>query len=44
VGKVLVAENAANAELLAAVLAPQVAKLAAGYTHVFGRRPLSART
>jgi electron transfer flavoprotein alpha subunit len=36
VGKVLVAENAANAELLAAVLAPQVAKLAAGYTHVFG--------
>ena len=36
VGKVLVAENAANAELLAAVLAPQVVKLAAGYTHVFG--------
>jgi electron transfer flavoprotein alpha subunit len=36
VGKVLVAENAANAEPLAAVLAPQVAKLAAGYTHVFG--------
>ena len=36
VGKVLVAENAANAEALAAVLAPQVAKLAAGYTHVFG--------
>jgi electron transfer flavoprotein alpha subunit len=36
VGKVLVAENAANVELLAAVLAPQVAKLAAGYTHVFG--------
>jgi len=36
VGKVLVAENAANVESLAAVLAPQVAKLAAGYTHVFG--------
>jgi electron transfer flavoprotein alpha subunit len=36
VDKVLVAENAANVEPLAAVLAPQVAKLAAGYTHVFG--------
>jgi len=36
VGKVLVAENAANVEPLAAVLAPQVAKLAAGYTYVFG--------
>ena len=36
VGKVLLAENAANVEPLAAVLAPQVAKLAAGYTHVFG--------
>ena len=36
VGKVLLAENAANAEPLAAVLAPQVAKLAAGYSHVFG--------
>jgi electron transfer flavoprotein alpha subunit len=36
VGKVLVAENAANVEPLAAVLAPQAAKLAAGYTHVFG--------
>jgi electron transfer flavoprotein alpha subunit len=36
VGKVLVAESPANAEPLAAVLAPQVAKLAAGYTHVFG--------
>jgi electron transfer flavoprotein alpha subunit len=36
VGRVLVAENAANVEPLAAVLAPQVAKLAAGYTHVFG--------
>jgi len=36
VGKVLVAENAANVEPLAAVLAPQVEKLATGYTHVFG--------
>jgi len=36
VGKVLVVENAANPESIAAVLAPQVAKLAAGYTHVFG--------
>ena len=36
IGKVLVAENPANVEPLAAVLAPQVAKLAAGYTHVFG--------
>ena len=36
VGKVLVAENPANVEPLAAVLAPQVAKLAAGCTHVFG--------
>jgi len=36
VGKVLVAENAANVEPLAAVLAPQVAKLAAGYAYVFG--------
>jgi electron transfer flavoprotein alpha subunit len=36
VGKVLVAENAANVEPLAAVLAPQVAKLAASYSHVFG--------
>jgi electron transfer flavoprotein alpha subunit len=36
VGKVLVAENAANVEPLAAVQAPQVAKLAGGYTHVFG--------
>ena len=36
VGKVLVADNPANVEPLAAVLAPQVAKLAAGYTHVFG--------
>jgi electron transfer flavoprotein alpha subunit len=44
VGKVLVVENAANAESIAAVLAPQVAKLAAGYTHVFGPRRRSART
>jgi electron transfer flavoprotein alpha subunit len=36
VGKVLVAENPGNVEPLAAVLSPQVAKLAAGYTHVFG--------
>jgi len=36
VGKVLVVENPANKEPLAAVFAPQVAKLAAGYTHVFG--------
>ncbi len=36
VSRVLVAENAANVEPLAAVLAPQLAKLAAGYTHVFG--------
>jgi electron transfer flavoprotein alpha subunit len=36
VAKVLKVENAANAEPLAAVLAPQVAALAANYTHVFG--------
>jgi electron transfer flavoprotein alpha subunit len=36
VGKVRVVENAANAEPLAAVQAPQLAKLAEGYTHVFG--------
>jgi electron transfer flavoprotein alpha subunit len=36
VGKVLVVENAANKEPIAAVQAPQIAKLAAGYTHVFG--------
>jgi len=36
VGKVLVVENAANAESIAVVLAPQVAKVAAGYSHVFG--------
>ena len=36
VAKVLKVENAANAEPLAAVLAPQVAALAANYSHVFG--------
>ena len=36
VKKVLKVENAANAEPLAAVLAPQVAAVAADYTHVFG--------
>jgi electron transfer flavoprotein alpha subunit len=36
VGKVIAVDNVANKEPLAAVLAPQVAKLAAGYTHVFG--------
>jgi electron transfer flavoprotein alpha subunit len=36
VSKVLVADHAANGEPIAAVLAPQVAKLAAGYSHVFG--------
>jgi electron transfer flavoprotein alpha subunit len=36
VNRVLAADNAANAEPIAAVLAPQVAKLASGYTHVFG--------
>jgi len=36
VGKVLAVDNPANKEPLAAVLAPQVAKLAADYTHVFG--------
>jgi electron transfer flavoprotein alpha subunit len=36
VARVLVADNAANGESLAAVLAPQVAKLAGGYSHVFG--------
>lgn len=35
VKKVIKVENAANAEPLAAVLAPQVAALAANYTHVF---------
>jgi electron transfer flavoprotein alpha subunit len=36
VKKVLKVESPANAEPLAAVLAPQIAELAAGYTHVFG--------
>jgi electron transfer flavoprotein alpha subunit len=36
VAKVLTVANAANAQPIAQVLAPQVAKLAAGYTHVFG--------
>lgn len=36
VSKVLQCDNAANKEPLAAVLAPQIAKLAAGYSHVFG--------
>ena len=36
VAKVLTVSNPANAQALAQVLAPQIAKLAAGYTHVFG--------
>lgn len=36
VAKVLKVDNPANAEPLAAVLAPQVVALAANYTHVFG--------
>jgi electron transfer flavoprotein alpha subunit len=36
VGEVLTVANAANAHPLAQVLAPQVAALAAGYTHVLG--------
>ena len=36
VGKVLAVANAANAHAIAQVLAPQVAALAVGYTHVFG--------
>ena len=36
VGKVLGVANPANANAIAQVQAPQVAKLAAGYTHVFG--------
>lgn len=36
VGKVLAVANAANAHALAQVLAPQIAKLADGYSHVFG--------
>ncbi len=36
VGKVHVVDNAANAQAIAQVLAPQVAEAAAGYSHVFG--------
>src|SRR5690606_2188766 len=36
VSKVLAVSNAANEHAIAQVLAPQVAKLAAGYSHVFG--------
>lgn len=36
VAKVLAVTNAANANAIAQVLAPQVAQLAAGYSHVFG--------
>ncbi len=36
VGRVLLVQNPANEPALAAVLAPQVAKLADGYSHVFG--------
>ncbi|MGQ4582579.1 FAD-binding protein [Lysobacter sp. F60174L2] len=36
VAKVLSVANAANAQAIAQVLAPQVAKLAEGYSHVFG--------
>lgn len=36
VSRVRTVQNAANAEPLAAVLAPQIAALAADYTHVFG--------
>ena len=36
VAKVLTVANAANAHAIAQVLAPQIATLAAGYTHVFG--------
>jgi electron transfer flavoprotein alpha subunit len=36
VTKVLAVANPANADPIAQVLAPQVAQLAAGYTHVFG--------
>jgi electron transfer flavoprotein alpha subunit len=36
VSKVLTVANSANAHALAQVLAPQIAKLAAGYSHVFG--------
>jgi electron transfer flavoprotein alpha subunit len=36
VTSVIAVDNPANAESLAAILAPQVAKVAADYTHVFG--------
>ncbi|MBB5209151.1 electron transfer flavoprotein subunit alpha/FixB family protein [Chiayiivirga flava] len=36
VARVLAVANAANEHAIAQVLAPQIAKLAAGYTHVFG--------
>lgn len=36
VARVLTVANAANANAIAQVLAPQIAALAAGYTHVFG--------
>ena len=36
VNRVLTVENPANANALAAVLAPQVVELAANYSHVFG--------
>src|SRR5690606_25581495 len=36
VARVLTVANDANANAIAQVLAPQVAKLAAGYSHVFG--------
>ena len=36
VGKVLAVANPANAHPIAQVLAPQIAKLSDGYTHVFG--------
>ncbi len=36
VAKVLVANRAENTNLMAAILAPQVVEIAAGYTHVFG--------
>ena len=36
VTRVLAVSNPANADAIAQVLAPQVAQLAAGYTHVFG--------
>ena len=36
VSKVLTVENAANGAALAAVIAPQVVDIAAGYSHVFG--------